>query len=243
MGSRIKRRVERRESRTDDLSARLVTVLEPQANASEAYRALRTNLLYAFAESPPRVIAVTSSGPREGKSTTCANLAVVLAQAYKNVLLVDCDLRRPTLHKIFELRNLEGLVNVLVGEREVERVWREPLGGLQGLKVVTSGPIPPNPAELLGSGRFAEFLGRAREEFDYVLLDAAPVKPVSDAAVVAAQGDGVLLVLDAQNTRKVTAGQSVRTLKAVGANVLGTVMNNAGARSGGQYGYGGGYHA
>jgi receptor protein-tyrosine kinase len=238
--SGLKRRVEKREQKTGDFSARLVTVLDPQGSASEAYRALRTNLLYAFADSPPRVITVTSSGPREGKSTTCANLAVVLSQAYKKVLLVDCDFRRPTLHKVFELRNLDGLVNVLVGEREAREVWREPL---EGLKVITSGPVPPNPAELLGSGRFAEFLEASRAAFDYVLLDAAPVRPVSDAAVVAAQGDGVLLVVDAQNTRKVAAGQSIRTLKAVGATVLGTVMNNTSARSGGQYGYGGGYHA
>lgn len=240
MNSRLKRRVERLEQRTDDYSGRLVSLLDQQAQASEAYRALRTNLLYAFVDSPPKVIVVTSSGPREGKSTTSANLSVVLAQAYKSVLLVDCDFRRPSLHKIFNLRNVAGLVNVLAEERTVEEVWHEPV---EGLKAITTGPLPPNPAELLGSGRFAEFLARAREAFDYVLLDAAPVRPVSDAAVVAAQGDGVLLVLDAQSTRKAAARQSIRTLQNVGANVLGTVMNNASARLGGQYGYGGGYHA
>jgi len=240
LNSRLKRRVERLEQRTDDYSGRLVSLLDQQAQASEAYRALRTNLLYAFVDSPPKVIVVTSSGPREGKSTTSANLSVVLAQAYKSVLLVDCDFRRPSLHKIFNLRNVAGLVNVLAEERTVEEVWHEPV---EGLKAITTGPLPPNPAELLGSGRFAEFLARAREAFDYVLLDAAPVRPVSDAAVVAAQGDGVLLVLDAQSTRKAAARQSIRTLQNVGANVLGTVMNNASARLGGQYGYGGGYHA
>jgi capsular exopolysaccharide synthesis family protein len=218
-----------------------VTLLDPQGSASEAYRALRTNLLYAFVDSPPKVITVTSAGEREGKSTTCANLAVVLAQAYKSVLIVDCDFRRPALHKVFGLRNVTGLVNVLAEERAVEEVWSEPL---EGLKAVTTGPLPPNPAELLGSGRFAAFLGRAREAFDYVMLDVAPVRPVADAAVVAAQGDGVLLVLDAQNTRKAAARQSIRSLRAVGANVLGTVMNNASAQGGDQYGgYGGGYHS
>lgn len=240
MNSRIKRRAERREQQTDDFSGRLVSLLDPQAQASEGYRALRTNLLYAFVDSPPKVIVVTSSGPREGKSTTCANLSVVLAQAYKSVLVVDCDFRRPSLHKIFGLRNVWGLVNVLAEERAVGEVWHEPL---EGLKAITTGPLPPNPAELLGSARFAKFLARSREAFDYVLLDAAPVQPVSDAAVVAAQGDGVLFVVDAQNTRKAAARQSLRALENVGANVLGTVMNNANARGAGQYGYGGGYHA
>lgn len=221
------------EALSDDL---LVTVTDPNGAASEAYRTIRTNLLYSLVDLPLQIVVLTSPNPREGKSTTCANLGVVLAQAGKKTLVLDCDLRRPVLHKVFGVRNLYGLVNILAGERKLEEVWQEPL---PGLKVLTVGPVPPNPAELLGSRRFGEFLEGLREQFDYVLVDAPPVEPVSDPAILATQGDGVLLVLDAQRTRKVAVRQSTRTLQAVGANVLGLVMNNVKSRNrDGYYGYG-----
>lgn len=198
--------------------------MEPNNLASESFRTLRTNLLYALVDEPPKVIMVTSPNPREGKSTLCANLGVVLAQADKNTLIVDCDLRRPVLHKTFGVRNLNGIVNVLVGENTLKEVWQEPI---LGLKVVTVGPIPLNPAELLSSKRFANFLQQVRQDFDYVLLDAPPTEPVADPAIIGAQVDGVLLVFDAQNTRKGAVRRSIRSLEAVGARVLGTVMNNA----------------
>jgi capsular exopolysaccharide synthesis family protein len=200
-----------------------VTLTAPDSVASEAFRRVRTNLFYALVDDPPKAIVVTSAHHREGKSTVCANLGVVLAQAEKNTLVVDCDLRRPVLHKMFGGRNIRGIVNVLAGELSLQDAWWEPL---PGLKVVSSGPVPLNPAELLTSRRFAEFLHQAREEFDYVVLDAPPTLAVADAAIIAAQGDGVLFVLDAQNTPKRTVRHGVRSLEAVGAKVLGTVMNN-----------------
>lgn len=218
-----------------DLSGRLVTIREPASAASEAYRTLRTNLFYSVVDFPPKVIVLTSSEPREGKSTTCANLGVVLAQADKKTLLVDCDLRKPVLHKVFRLRNVHGIVSVLVGERKLEEVWHEPLAGLN---VVTTGPIPPNPAELLGSQRFAEFLDSVRERFDYILLDAPPVRLVSDPAILATQGDGVLLVLDSQNTSRGSVRQALHSLASVGTVVLGTVVNNTKVSKSGYYGYG-----
>lgn len=218
-----------------DLSGRLVTILEPASAASEAYRTLRTNLLYSLVDFPPKVIVLTSPEPREGKSTTCANLGVVLAQADKKTLLVDCDLRKPVLHKVFKLRNVHGIVSVLVGERNLEEVWHEPLAGLT---VLTTGPIPPNPAELLGSRRFAEFLDSVREKFDYVLLDAPPVRIVSDPAILATQGDGVLLVIDSQNTSKGSARQALHSLETVGTVVLGTIVNNVKISKDEYYGYG-----
>jgi receptor protein-tyrosine kinase len=221
----------------EDLSGRLVTMLDPNGPASEAYRTIRTNLLYSLVDLPLQVVVFTSPGPREGKSTTCANLGVVLAQADKKTLVLDCDFRKPVLHRVFGLRNLRGLVNVIAGERRLEEVWQEPL---LGLKVVTVGPVPPNPAELLSSQRFAEFLERVREDFDYVLIDAPPIELVSDPAILATQGDGVLLVVDAQKTRKGAVRSSIRSLEAVGANVLGLVMNNIKAgKAGYYYGYGG----
>ncbi len=215
-----------------DLSGRLVTMMDPNSVVSEAYRTIRTNLLYSLVDLPLQVVVLTSPGPQEGKSTTCANLGVTLAQAGKKTLLLDCDLRRPVLHKVFGLRNAWGLVNVLAGERKIEEVWQEPL---LGLKVVTVGSVPPNPAELLGSRRFAAFLERARQEFDYVLVDAPPIGPVSDSAILASQSDGVLLVFDAQKTRKVAVRRSVRSLETVGANVLGTIMNNVKVSKSGYY--------
>lgn len=210
------------ESRTP-LYGRLITVLEPDGAASEAYRTLRTNLLYALIDNPPRVIVVTSPGPREGKSTICANLGVVLARAEKSVLLLDCDLRKPMVHKIFGLRNFRGLVDVVVGDYTFREVWQEPQ---PGLTVVTTGTMTPNPTELLGSRRFAELLAQVRQDFDYVLLDTSPIALVSDPTVLATQADGVLLVADAQHTRKRALRRSVRSLEAVGATVLGTIMNN-----------------
>jgi capsular exopolysaccharide synthesis family protein len=218
---------------TDGLAGRLVTVLDPTSAAAEAYRTLRTNLLYAaFVDEPPKVIVLTSPGPGEGKSTTCANLGVALAQAGKNTLILDCDLRKPVMHKFFGLRNLHGIVDVLAGERSLQESWKEPV---ERLKVVPVGTIPPNPTELLGTRRFSELLASFREEFDYVLVDAAPVGLVSDPAILATQGDGVLLVSDAQNTRKGAVRQAVRSLEAVGASVLGTVMNNVSASEGSYY--------
>lgn len=232
--SRRSRRQGRKEEETNDLSGRLITVLDPTSVASEAYRSLRTNLLYALVDNPPKVIVLTSPGPSEGKSTTCANLGVVLAQADKSTLIVDCDFRKPVVHKVFGVRNLRGIVNVLVGERGLQAVWHEPL---LGLKVVPVGPVPPNPAELLGSRRFAEFLSQVRQDFDYVLVDAPPVGMVSDPAILATQADGVLMVIDGQTTRQGSLRQAVRSLNAVGADILGVVMNNVKASRGGYYDY------
>jgi capsular exopolysaccharide synthesis family protein len=233
---RTKRR-QAKEAQTGDLSGRLVSLLDAQGPASEDYRTLRTSLLYALVDEPPRLIVITSPGPMEGKSTTCANLGVVLAQANKSALAVDCDLRKPVLHKIFGLKNLRGVVNVLVGERGLEEVLQRPAPSLEGLKVVTSGPPPPDPAALLSSRRFSNFLEEARRDFDYVLVDVPPTELVSDPATVAAQADGVLLVFDAQDTRKGAVRQSVRNLESVGATVLGTVMNNVKASKRGYYRY------
>src|SRR3712207_3736143 len=213
----------RGEPSTDDLTESLITVSEPRGSASEDYRSLRTSLLYSLVDTPPKVVVVTSAGPSEGKSTTSANLGVVLSQVDKQTLIVDCDMRKPTIHKIFGMRNLQGLVNVLAEKHGLHEVCQE---ALPGLKAITTGPIPPNPAELLSSRRFTELLNQAREEFDYVLLDVPPVGIVSDPTIAATQADGTLLVIDSQNTRKGSVRQAMRSLEGVGANVLGTVMNN-----------------
>jgi capsular exopolysaccharide synthesis family protein len=224
-----------RRANNADLHGGLVTLSEPDSAAAEAFRTLRTSLMFSLVDSPPKAILLTSAGKEEGKSTTCANLAVTLAQAQKNVLVVDCDLRRPTVHKIFGLRNFEGMTDVLTGEREAHDVVQTPL---KNLNVITVGPLPPNPTELLSSRRFAGFLELVRESYDYVLVDAPPIGLVSDPTIVATQADGVLLVLNSQKARKKEVRQAVRSLEAVGARVLGTVINNARPPRGDYYRYG-----
>jgi capsular exopolysaccharide synthesis family protein len=221
--SKLKRRKSWNKVRSTDLSNSLILTREPSGSSAEAYRALRTNLLYSFVDPSPRVIVITSPGRREGKTTTSANLAVALAQL-NSTLIVDCDLREPAMHKAFGVRNLNGLVNVLIGEHDLQEVCQEPL---PGLKLITAGPILPSPAELLSSQQFAGFIDRARRQFEYVLIDTPPIQFVADPIIVARHSDGVLLVLDARHTRKVSIRKSVRSLESVGARVLGTVMNNA----------------
>lgn len=220
--SRLKRQAQKRRV-GDDYTGGLVTMVDPAGSASEAYRSLRTNLLYAVVDRPLKVVLLTSPGSAEGKSTTCANLGGVLAQAGNNTLLIDADLRRPSLHKFFGVRNFRGVMNVLSGENKLSEVLVEPL---PGLKVAPTGPIPSNPSELLSSNRFAGLIGQARRMFDYVILDSPPVGLVPDAVIVSTQADAVLLVLDAQGTRKDSLRKAVRSLESVGANVLGTVVNN-----------------
>ncbi len=217
------RRREPEEQTTKSFSGRLVTLLDPTSATADAYHVLGANLHHALTDTPSKVIALTSPGPGEGKTTVCANLGVVLAQADESVLIVDCDLHRPAVHSVFGLRNLQGLENVLSGERRSHEVQQEPM---PGLRIVTAGPVPPYPAELLHSRRFTEFLRQASSEFDYVLLDSPPMSVVPDSLVLAAQGDGVLVVLDAQNTRKEALRRTIHSLDSVRANILGTVMGN-----------------
>jgi len=208
----------------DTLSEQLVTVLDPAAVASEAYRSLRTTLLYAVANTPPTVILVTSPGLMDGKSTTCANLAVVLAQAGKETLVIDGDLHKPSLHKIFRVPNVNGMVNVLTGEYDLSEMYTELS---PGLKILSTGPIPPSPAELLISGRLVPLIRQARQLFDYVLIDSPPTELVSDPMIIATQADAVMLVLNSEETSKVSMHRAVHDLEAVGANVVGTVINKA----------------
>lgn len=211
-------------------SKQLVTLSSPASAAAEAYRTVRTNLLHnALLNSPGSVVALMSSGPHKDRSAVCANLGVALAQAGKKTLIVDCDLRHPVLHEAFGLDNPSGVADIVAEEQGLEETWQEPL---PGLKVITGGPSPLDPTELLESERFANFLDQVRRDFDHVLIEAPPLDGVSDAAILAAQSDGVLLVLDYRKTRKKNVQLVMRSLHAVRANVLGTVLTNVrGAKS------------
>lgn len=221
----------------DAPSEKLITVRHPKSPISEAYRAMRTNLQFSSLDHPIRSMVVTSPNPVEGKSTTLANLGVVMAQAGKSVVLVDSDLRRPTLHKIFQVSNKTGLTNVLLDDRLVLDGHLQETG-IENLRVLTSGPLPPNPSELLGSKRMAQFIELLKSKADVVVFDTPPALPVTDAAVLATQTDGVLLVADAGKTRRSAARQAVENLQKVGANVLGAALNRLSpGRSGGYYYY------
>ena len=217
----------------DDPRGCLVTISDPTGAAAESHRSLRTNLSYAAHSA--QAIVITSPGPADGKSTICANLGVALAQADKSTLIVDCDFRNPAMHKIFGVHNVHGLEDVLREERSLQEVWQEPL---PGLKVLPVGAIPPDPAKLIDSKRFADFIDSSRRDFDYILIDAAPMELVSDPVVIATHVDGVLLVIDVQRTDKKSVRQAVHSMQAVGVNVLGTVMNRGKIMGRGYYRYG-----
>ena len=203
----------------------LITITEPRSPISEAYRTLRTNLDFASLDQALKTVAVTSAGVGEGKSTTLANLAVVSAQAGRNVILVDADLRRPTLHKIFGLGNERGLTSVIMDE---EALASPPVQetGIEGLTVLTSGPLPSNPADLMGSRRMEEVIATLAERAEQVLFDTPPVVAVTDAAVLATKVDGVLLVISAGKTRREYARSAVQRLEQINARLVGTILTN-----------------
>ena len=215
----------------------LVTQNDPKNPAAEAYRVIRTSIQFAQAGKALKTIALTSCTPNEGKSTTIANLAVVLTQAGKSVLLIDCDMRNPTVHKNFKLSNKVGLSSCISMGTALEDAVQAT--EIENLEALTSGVIPPNPSELLGSERMQQLLERAREEYDYVLIDTPPVLPVTDALVLARIVDGVILVLDSGEI-KVEMARDVKTqLVHAGANILGVVLNKVRSE---HHGYGYGYY-
>lgn len=208
----------------DDLD--LVTITDPISPASEAYRTLRLNLQYASLDAPLHSLLVTSSSPEEGKSTTLANLAVTMAQAELRVIMVDCDLRRPHLHELFRQRNDVGLTTMML---EDQALSDPPLldTPVKGLRLLASGPLPPRPADLLGSQRMERVLERLTADADMVVLDAPPIMAVTDAVVLATKVDGVLLVVSAGTTKRENAQRAVERLRKVNARIVGSVLNNA----------------
>lgn len=203
----------------------LITISEPRSAISEAYRALRTNLDFASLDRALKTLVVTSAGVGEGKSTTLANLAVVSAQAGRKVILVDADLRRPTLHEVFGLSQEKGLTSLMMGEVPLNSPPLQATG-IEGLSILASGPLPPNPAELMGSRRMEEVIAALAERADQVLFDTPPVVAVTDAAVLATKVDGVLLVVSAGKTRRDNARSAVQRLQQINARLVGTVLTN-----------------
>lgn len=204
--------------------------------ARESYRVLRTNLQFAAVDRPLSVLLVTSAVTSEGKSITTANLGAAMAQAGHRVILVDTDLHRPRQHRLFKVRNSVGVTTGLLEDQpNVDDILQET--PVPGLRVLTSGPLPPNPAELLGSARMRGLLAALKAEADVILLDSPPVSALSDAAVLATQVDGVVLVLEAGRTRRQLAERALQALNRVNAHVVGAVLNRVPTRGSGYYYY------
>ena len=201
----------------------LITIEQTKSPISEAYRALRTNVQFTSVDSVTQKIVFTSSGPREGKSYTVANLGVSMAQSGKSVLIIDADLRNPTQHKLFGLDNGEGLSVYLVQDQDYRKYTRET--NVPGVLVIPSGPVPPNPAELVGSKRMKCLIEEVSEQFDMVLIDTPPIIAVTDAAILAQKVDGVILVLASGEVNKIYAQKAKGQLDKLGVKILGAVLN------------------
>ncbi len=206
----------------------LLTLADIRSSSAEAYRTLRTNLIFSQSVQALRTIVVTSASPGEGKTTTAANLAVSFAQYGMRVLLVDCDLRRARLHKVFDIGREPGITDMVLGREEPEAVTRET--DTPGLYVIPSGVLPPNPTELLGGERMRTCLATLSEAFDLIILDTPPLLAASDGAILATLSDGVVLVLKAGATESDAAQQAIQQLAAVGARVIGAVLNDPDAK-------------
>jgi succinoglycan biosynthesis transport protein ExoP len=204
---------------------RLASVAAPKSPAAEAYRTVRTNLQFIARDGSFKVLAIGGASQGEGKTTTAANLAVTLAQTGKRVVVISCDLRKPRLHHFFELGNGAGLSNVLSGQTGLLQVAQTPRG-LGSLRVIASGPIPPNPAELLGSKEMETLLGDLRRSADFILIDTPPVLAVSDALALAPLCDGFVVVADAATTSSSALTHAREQLEQVGARIVGGILNN-----------------
>lgn len=206
----------------------LIAETDARSPASEAYRVLRTNIQFAGLDDPCRIIVVTSAGAAEGKTTTAANFAVVSAQSGSRVCLVDTDLRRPSLHRVFGLANTQGLSSALVEGLSLAKVAQTTR--IPTLSLVTSGPLPPNPAEMVGSRRMRELLEGGLEDFDLILCDTPPLISVTDAVALAAQCHGVILVVRAGSVPHAVVRRAAEHIEAVKGRIIGVLLNDVDLR-------------
>jgi len=213
----------------------LITHLNPKSHISEGYRTLRTNIDYSAINQKLQIIMVTSSKPGEGKSTTCANMAVAFAQANKRVLLIDADLRKPTQHHLFGNSNRNGLTTALFNQKPLKEIVQHT--AVDNLFIVHAGPMPPNPSELLSSPQMASLLEEARNSYDVIILDTPPIISVTDAQVVAVMSDGVVLIVQAGQVSKDYVLKAKSLLDHVNAKLLGVVLNNVNRSHADSYSY------
>ena len=220
----------------------LITANDPRSHMSEAYRLIRTNILFTNVDHPPRTLVITSASPKEGKSTTSSNLARVFADGGYEVSLIDADLRRPSLHRIFQVESREGLTNMLLMGGNLNG------HGVQhtdhpNLDLIVAGPIPPNPADLLSSQRMHQVLAHTSSRSRMTLIDAPPILPVTDAAILSTMADGVILVVDPSHTKRRDLRRARESIEGVGGKIIGVVINKVSQKGAGyhyyyhQYGY------
>jgi capsular exopolysaccharide synthesis family protein len=215
------------------IDGRLCTVLKPRSATAEAFRGIRNALFFCTHGERHKVIQVTSPDPSDGKSTLACNLAVVIAQSGKKVLLVDADFRRPRVHELFNASDAEGLSSVITGRAELGDAVQE--SDVSNLSLLVCGPKPDNPSELLTLPRFETLLDALREKFDYVIIDSPPMLAVSDPSAVAARADGVILAVRIRKNGRRSAQQAAQMLQHIGANIVGVVVNGVSATNGGYY--------
>lgn len=216
---------------------RMITVANPSSVNTEQFNTIRTNIQFSKTDSDYRSIMVTSSTMSEGKSTIAANLAVSFAREGKNVLLVDCDLRRPTIKATFDIAKPQGVTNYLTSSKlKIEDiVYRT---SVKGLNVIPSGPTPPNPSELIGSQKMEHLMKVLSLNSDLVIYDAPPVLSVTDAQIISTKVDGTILVVRANKVEKQAVIQAKAAIKRVKSNIIGTILNDVEIRGNGYYGYG-----
>lgn len=213
----------------------LIQEASQKTPVAEAYRTLRTNIQFSNLDKELKSIVITSAIDKEGKTTTIANLGIVLAKSGKRVLIVDADMRKPNIHKIFDVLNIRGLSELLLEDGNPEDYIKK--SQIEGLDLLLSGTVPPNPSEMLGSRRMKVLAARLKDAYDIVLYDAPPVGIVTDAQILATLADGTILVLIAGKTDKRAVEYAVSLLRKVKANVIGTVLNRVPVKEGGYYQY------
>ncbi|HEV2915743.1 MAG TPA: polysaccharide biosynthesis tyrosine autokinase [Pyrinomonadaceae bacterium] len=209
----------------DKENTALALINDVRSPVAEAYRHLRTSLLLSSAGQPPKTILVTSSQASEGKTTTAVNTAIMLGHTGAEVLVVDCDLRRPRLHSHFKVPNVRGITNYLSGETDLDALLQT-FEQLPNLKILTSGPVPPNPAELLGSNEMRKLLTELGERFTHVIIDSPPAISFTDASILSTMVDGVMLVVHSGRSSRAVVRRAKQQLMDVGANIFGVVLNN-----------------
>ena len=217
-------------------TVKIFSIENPKSVVSEAFRTLRTNIQYSNIDKKIKTIVVTSSKTREGKSTVSANLAYSIAESGKRVLIIDCDLRKPVVHKILKISNTAGLTNVLIGESKLSEVLQV-LNGKDNMHILCSGPIPPNPAELLGSNRMKDLLEFVKESYDMIILDSPPIGLVTDSAIISTLADGTILVIDTGETEIDVAIHAKELLDKVNARIIGVVLNKIPIKGNKYYNY------
>lgn len=219
----------------------IIVSKNPKSPASEAFRTLRTNLQFSTIDESIKSLVVTSAGPAEGKSTVISNLAVAMAQSGKKVLLIDCDLRKPTIHKKIGLPNSGGMTNLLIQKKQIDECIMET--DVQNLYVITSGPIPPNPAELLGSNRMKALIKEFENVFDITLIDAPPVLAVTDAQILSKICNGTIITTAHGQTEKEAIIKTKELLDTTDSKILGIVFNKIPMKKSHKYGkYYGAYY-